>query len=145
MSFRLENLLRVRKNKENQAQRNLADINTQLVAHRQSLQKLETDRARQRETLNRKYEKPLTASMLSLYDNFFEGAGREEQVRQRVIEQVSGKLESKRLELVDAMIKRRTLELLKEREMDRERAEARKRETEFLDDAAAAQWHRREA
>lgn len=145
MSFRLEGLLRVRKNQENQVQRVLAQINTQLVSHQQTMQKLEADRRRHREHLNQRYAEPVDASTLGLYDNFFNGADRTEQSRRQVIEEVSGKMESHRQELVEAVKKRRTLEFLKEQQQNRERAEAHKRETSVLDDVAAAQWHRREA
>jgi flagellar FliJ protein len=144
MSFRLEGLLRVRKNQENQVQRVLAEINTQLVSHRKTMQQLEASRRRNRESLNQRYAEPVDASTLSLYDNFFNGADRDEQARQQAIEEVSGRMESKRQELVKAMKKRRTLEFLKEQQQHRDSAEARKRETAFLDEVATAQWHRRE-
>ena len=145
MSFRLEGLLRVRKNQENQVQRALGEIGVQLVSHREAMQHLEATRQRHRDTLKQRYAGPVDASTLGLYDNYFDGVDRNEQGRRQVIEEVSGKMESKRQELVEAMQKRRTLEFLKEQQQNRERAEARRRETEFLDEIAAAQWHRREA
>ncbi|MCF8721527.1 flagellar export protein FliJ [Nitrospina gracilis] len=144
MSFRLEGLLRVRKNRENMVQRAFAEINAQLVAHRETLHRLNEQRRHQKEALNRKFSENLDASTLNLYDHFFEGDRLREQVHRKTIDEVSEKMETKRQELAETMKKRRTLEVLKEQHILREKKEAQKRETAFLDDVAASQWHRRE-
>lgn len=144
MSFRLEGLLRVRKNQENMVQRAFAEINAQRVAHREMLDRLNDSRRRQRENLNQRFSDNLDASTLSLYDNYFNGARIDERSSQKQIEEVTEKIETKRQELAETMKKRRTLEFLKEQQLLRERKEAQKRETAFLDDVASSQWHRRE-
>ncbi|CAI2719238.1 flagellar export protein FliJ [Nitrospina watsonii] len=144
MSFRLEGLLRVRKNQENMVQRAFAEINAQRVAHREMLDRLNDSRRRQRENLNQRFSDNLDASTLGLYDNYFNGARIDERSSQKQIEEVTEKIETKRQELAETMKKRRTLEFLKEQQLLRERKEAQKRETAFLDDVASTQWHRRE-
>ncbi|MGP0566040.1 MULTISPECIES: flagellar export protein FliJ [unclassified Nitrospina] len=144
MSFRLEGLLRVRKNQENMVQRAFAEINAQLVAHRETLNRLNERRNQQKENLNRKFSENLDPSTLGLYDSYFEGGRLEEKQNLQTIDEVSGKMEAKRMELAETMKKRRTLEVLKEQQLLREKKEAEKKETAFLDDVSSSQWHRRE-
>ena len=57
-----------------------------------------------------------------------------------MISEVTEKATAKRVELTEAMRKRRALEILKEQEHLRNRNEQQKRETAFLDEIASNQW-----
>ncbi len=77
---------------------------------------------------------------LVLYNNFFEGVKTLEQRQEQIVSEVQGKLDSKRRAVVEARRKRRTLEILKEREVHAFRELEKKREIELLDESAAHLW-----
>ena len=78
-----------------------------------------------------------------MYDNFFHGT-RSQGVRQeKIISEINTKLEAKREEVVEAMRKRRTLEILKERDMLKERKTRERKETAVLDEVASNLWVRK--
>ncbi len=140
MSFRLETLLRLRKNQENLEQQGLAHIQTHLMKQQRELESMESDRQQSKESLKNKWSQPLKADTLILYDNFFRGLQTNRAKQEKVISEVTEKATAKRVELTEAMRKRRTLEILKEQEHLRNRNEQQKRETAFLDEIASNQW-----
>ena len=140
MSFRLETLLRLRKNQENLEQQALANIQTHLMKQQRELESMESDRHQSKESLKHKRSQPLKADTLILYDNFFKGLQANRAKQEKVISEAAGKAAAKRVELTEAMRKRRTLEILKEQEHLRHRNKQQKRETAFLDEIAANQW-----
>ncbi len=140
MSFRLETLLRLRKNQENLEQQGLATIQAHLMKQQRELESMESDRHQSKESLKHKRSHPLKADTLILYDNFFKGLQANRAKQEKVISEVTERAAAKRVELTEAMRKRRTLEILKEQEHLRQQNEQQKRETAFLDEIAANQW-----
>ncbi len=144
MSFRLESLLRVRKNQENLVQRALGEINAKIVAGEDNLEAISKSATSTQQMMNQRYNQELDSSTLQLYNNYLNGLKIKTSQEQEEIQAATSEVEGKREELVEAMKKRRTLEFLKEKEIIRERAAAQKREIAFLDDVASTQWHRRD-
>ena len=60
----------------------------------------------------------------------------------KIISEINTKLEAKREEVVEAMRKRRTMEILKERDMLKERKVRERKETAILDEVASNLWMR---
>ncbi len=140
MSFRLETLLRLRKNQENLEQQGLANIQAHLMKQQRELESMESDRHKSQESLKRQWSQPLKVDTLILYDNFFRGLQTNQARQKQVISEVEEKAAVKRGELTEAMRKRRTLEILKEQEHLRDRKKQQKIETAFLDEIASNQW-----
>ena len=132
MSFRLETLLRLRKNQENLEQQGLANIQEHLMKQQRELQSMESDRRQAKESLQHKWTQPLQADSLILYDNFFQGLQANRTRQETVISEVAEKAATKRVELTEAMRKRRMMEILKEQEHLRNQKEQQKRETAHL-------------
>ena len=63
--------------------------------------------------------------------------------QEKIISEINTKLEAKREEVVKAMQKRRTLEILKERDMLKERKIRERKETAILDEVASNLWVRK--
>ena len=116
MSFRLETLLRLRKNQENLEQQGLATMQAHLMKQQRDLESMESDRQQSKESLKNKWSQPLKADTLILYDNFFRGLETNRAKQEKVISEVTEQATAKRVELTEAMRKRRTLEILKEQE-----------------------------
>ena len=143
MSFRLEALLKVRKNQENMAQRAVGEIQARIVAGEDNLEHIAESSQINQQHMTQRYAQTVDSRTLLLYDAYFNGLSVQAQAEHQSIREATQQVEGKRQELVEAMKKRRTLEFLKEKEIERERAEAQKREIAFLDDVASTQWHMR--
>lgn len=63
--------------------------------------------------------------------------------QEKIISEINTKLEAKREEVVEAMRKRRTLEILKERDILKERKIRDKKETAIQDEIASNLWVRK--
>ena len=77
-----------------------------------------------------------------LYDNFFQGTRIQGERQDKIISEINTKLEAKREEVVKAMRKRRTMEILQERDILKERKIREKKETAILDEVASNLWGR---
>lgn len=144
MSFRLEALLRMRKNQENLVQRALGEINTRIVHGEDKLKDISKSSKSTQQLMNDRYAQVLDSKTLQLYNNYFNGLEIQTRTEHQNIHEATTQAEGKRQELVESMQKRRTLEFLKEKEIAKERLAAQKKEIAFLDDVASTQWHRRE-
>ena len=76
-------------------------------------------------------------------DNFAKGVKIQVEKQDEIISEINTKLEIKREEVVEAMRKRRTMEILKERDMLRERKVKEAKETAILDELASNIWARK--
>ena len=63
--------------------------------------------------------------------------------KDEIISEINTKLEAKREEVVEAMRKRRTMEILKERDMLRQKKVREAKETAILDEVASNLWVRK--
>ncbi|MBT3922830.1 MAG: flagellar export protein FliJ [Nitrospina sp.] len=142
MSFRFDMILRLNKNKENLLQKDMGQINALYQKQQDQKQFMQDTTERSKEELNQKKRMNTSVDTMILYDNFFQGI-RTQGVRQEVIiSEINTKLEAKREEVVEAMRKRRTLEILKDRDMVKEKKIRERKETAIQDEVASNLWAR---
>ena len=142
MSFRFDIILRLNKNKENLLQKDMGRINS--LYQQQQDRKLFVQDAteKSRNELNQRKRSNVGVETMILYDNFFQGTRAQGERQDKIISEINTKLEAKREEVVKAMRKRRTLEILQERDILKERKIREKKETAILDEVASNLWGR---
>jgi flagellar FliJ protein len=140
MRFRFEALLQIHKNKENLLQKQLGDI----LAHKQTQQNrkdfLKSTRENEIKQVNQRMTQDLNIDTYFLYNMFFEGNHYQNNRQQIIISEIDTRAESKREELVEASRKRRTMEILKERDLKQYKNRLAKMETESMDEVASNHW-----
>ena len=117
MKFRFETLLKVHKNRENLLQKQLGDI----LAHKQKQQNrqdfLKNTRKNKINQVNQRMTQDTTINTHFLYDMFFKGNSLQNSLQKTIISEINTRADAKREELVEASRKRRTMEILKERDL----------------------------
>jgi len=140
MKFRFETLLKVHKNRENLLQKQLGDI----LAHRQKQQNrqdfLKNARKNKINQVNQRMTQETTINTHFLYDMFFKGNYLQNNRQETIISEIDTRAEAKREELVEASRKRRTMEILKDRDVEQYRSKLAKMETESMDEIASNHW-----
>ena len=142
MSFRFDIILRLNKNKEDLLKRDMGQINALYQRQQDQKQFLQDTTEKSRNELNQRKRSNVGVETMILYDNFFQGTRTQGERQEKIILEISTKLEAKREEVVEAMRKRRTLEILKERDILKERKSREKKETAILDEVASNLWGR---
>ena len=141
MKFRFETLLKVHKNRENLLQKQLGDI----LAHKQKQQNrqdlLKDARNNEIKQVNQRMTQNTTIDTHFLYDMFFKGNYLQNNHQKKIISEINTRAEAKREELVEASRKRRTMEILKERDLKQYKIKLAKMETETMDEIASNYWH----
>ena len=145
MTFRFETLLRLRKNAENLEQRAMAEMQNHLYARQNELQNLKSSGEKNQEELQNRLRQAIPGKSLGLYDNYFRSLGIRTTVYEKVISETGENVEAKRLDLVEAMKKRRVMEILKDRDTLKKRRKTIKDEIAFLDEIASARWQMRDS
>jgi len=143
MTFRFETLLKLRKNAENLEQREMAEIQNHLYARQNELQDLNSTGAKNKEELQTRLQQSIPGRTLDLYDRYFQSMGHRSGVQERIISETSEKVEAKRTELVEAMRKRRVLEILKDRDILKKKRKVLKDENALMDEIASTRWQMR--
>jgi flagellar export protein FliJ len=128
--------LRLRKNQENLVQKDFAMVNTHLITQQERLEYMRKVRKESKEDYDRNISSADVNSLV-LYDDFFSGIQIQKNTQNKIIEEISIKAEAKRKDLTESMRKRRTLEILKEREQAAFKKKQLKMETAELDEIAA--------
>ena len=140
MKFRFETLLKVHKNRENLLQKQLGDI----LAHKQKQQNrqdfLKNARKNKITQVNQRMTQETTINTHFLYDMFFKGNYLQNNRQETIISEIDTRAEAKREELVEASRKRRTMEILKDRDLEQYRSKLAKMETESMDEIASNHW-----
>ena len=140
MKFRFGTLLKVHKNKENLLQKQLGDI----LAHKQKQQNrqdfLKNTRKNKINQVNQRMTQDTTINTHFLYDMFFKGNYLQNNRQETIISEIDTRAEAKREELVEASRKRRTMEILKDRDLEQYRSKLAKMETESMDETASNHW-----
>ena len=140
MKFRFETLLKVHKNRENLLQKQLGDI----LAHKQKQQNqqdlLKDARKNEIKQVNQRMTQNTTIDTHFLYDMFFKGNSIQNNRQKKIISEINTRTEAKREELVEASRKRRTMEILKDRDLEQYRSKLAKLETESMDEIASNYW-----
>ncbi len=142
MSFRFDIILRLNKNKEDLLKRDMGQINALYQRQQDQKQFLQDTTEKSRNELNQRKRSNVGVETMILYDNFFQGTRTQGERQEKIILEISTKLEAKREEVVEAMRKRRTMEILKERDILKERKIREKKETAILDEVASNLWGR---
>ena len=142
MSFRFDIILRLNKNKENLLQKDMGRINSLYQQQQDRKQFVQDATEKSRNELNQRKRSNVGVETMILYDNFFQGTRTQGERQEKIILEISTKLEAKREEVVEAMRKRRTMEILKERDILKERKIREKKETAILDEVASNLWGR---
>jgi flagellar FliJ protein len=143
MTFRFETLLKLRKNTENLEQREMAEIQNHLYARKNELQDLTSSGKKCKEELQIRLEQSIPGRTLELYDHYFQSTGIRSDLQERIILETDEKVEAKRSELVEAMRKRRALEILKDRDILKIKRKALKDEISLMDEIASTRWQMR--
>ncbi|MEK9627385.1 MAG: flagellar export protein FliJ [Nitrospinota bacterium] len=142
MSFRFETILKLNKNKEDLLQKDLGQINSLIQKQQDSQNFMKNIMEEKKEELNHKKRENIDVKTMILYDNFFRGTEVHKKRQDSIISEITVKLEEKRQEVFQAMQKRRTLEILKDRDMLKERKLREKRELAIQDENASNLWER---
>lgn len=142
MSFRFETILRLNKKKEDLLQRGMGQINAHYQRQKDQQQFMQDATAASKDELNQKKRSGVSVETMILYDNFARGTQTHVEKQSKIISEINTKLEAKREEVVEAMRKRRTMEILKERDMLKERKVRERKETAILDEVASNLWMR---
>tara|TARA_B100000686_G_scaffold114277_1_gene121831 strand:+ start:873 stop:1307 length:435 start_codon:yes stop_codon:yes gene_type:complete len=143
MGFRFETILKLNKNKEDLLQKDLGQINA-FIQQQQDSQNFISDMVEEKkEELNKKKREGINLQTMTLYDNFFCGTQLYKRRQDTIISEVNIKLESKRKEVIDAMRKRRTLEILKDRELLKEKKLREKKLLAIQDENTSNLWARK--
>ena len=143
MSFRFETILRLNKKKEDLLQRDMGQINVHYQRQKDQEQFMQDATEASKDELNQKKRSGVSVETMILYDNFARGARIQVEKQGKIISEINTKLEAKREEVVEAMRKRRTMEILKERDMLKERKVRERKETAILDEVASNLWMRK--
>ena len=136
-------ILRLNKNKENLLQRDMGQINSLYQKQQDQKQFMQDATEKSKEELNQKIRGNASVDTMILYDHFFQGIKTQGVKQEVIISEINTKLEAKREEVVEAMRRRRTLEILKERDMLKERKIREKKEMAILDEVASNLWARK--
>ena len=140
MKFRFETLLKVHKNRENLLQKQLGDI----LAHKQKQQSrqdlLKDARKNEIKLVNQQMTKDTSINTYILYNKFFDSNYLQNNRQETIISEIDTRAEAKREELVEASRKRRTMEILKDRDLEQYRSKLVKMETESMDEIASNYW-----
>lgn len=142
MSFRFETILRLNKKKEDLLQKGMGQINVHYQRQKDQQQFMQDATAVSKDELNQKKRSGVSVETMILYDNFARGTQTHIEKQNKIISEINTKLEAKREEVVEAMRKRRTMEILKERDMLKERKVRERKETAILDEVASNLWMR---
>ena len=141
MRFRFEALLQIHKNKENLLQKELGVILTHKQTQQNRQDFLKNTRAKKINQVNQRMTQDTTIDTHFLYDMFFKGNYLQNNHQKKIISEINTRAEAKREELVEASRKRRTMEILKERDLKQYKIKLAKMETETMDEIASNYWH----
>ena len=142
MGFRFETILKLNKNKEDLLQKNMDQINALIQKQQDSQDFMKEIMENKKEELNQKKRGNIDIQTMILYDNFFSGTQIQKKRQETIISEISVKLEEKRKEVIHTMRKRRTLEILKDRQMLKERKLRDKKLLAIQDQNASSLWAR---
>ena len=134
--FRLEAVLTLRKNIEEQAQLKLAKEQMMLQRHQLRFAELQEKRSELSETLEELKKKTISASLFLFYMEGMRVQELQLRILQNTIASQEQVVERARTELAEAMKKRKTIEVLREKELQKYLQEARRKEQNESDEQA---------
>jgi flagellar protein FliJ len=143
LSFRFESILKLNKNKEDLLQKDMGKINIMIQKQKDSQNFMQEVTENKKEELNQKKRQNIDVRTMILYDNFFRGTQIHKTRQDTIISEINIKLEAKREEVVEAVQKRKTLEILKDRNKRKERKLKEKKDLAIQDENASNLWGRK--
>ena len=143
MSFRFESILRLNKNKEDLLQRDMGQINAMIQKQKNGQHFMRELTDNKKDELNQKKQQDVDVNTMILYDNFFRGTQAHKTRQDKIISEITLKLDSKRKEVVESMRKRKTLEILKDSNMLKEKKLREKKDLAIQDEIASNLWGRK--
>jgi len=142
--FRLEPVLKQRKNIEETLQKELTEVDRELAAENNRLSLYRKSKSKLAADIYQKQTLGITASENLLYQTFITRLMGELQEQEQKVLKIKKYLVKKRHELVEAMKKRKTLDTLKEKQMAEYSKDMRKRELDFLNEVAINRFIRQQ-
>ena len=142
MSFRFDTILRLNKKQEDLLQKDMGKINVHYQRQNDRKQFIQDSVEASKDQLSEKKRSDISVETMILYDNFSRGARVQVEKQEEILSEINTRLEAKREEVVEAMRKRRTMEILKERDLLKEQKIREKNETAVLDEVASNLWVR---
>ena len=142
MRFRFETILKLNKNKEDLLQKDLGKINAFIQKHQDSQHFIKEIIEDKKEEINKTKRDEINIQTMVLYDNFFYGTEIHKKRQDTIISEASVKLEEKRKEVIGAMRKRRTLEILKDRDLLKEKKLRERKLLAIQDEISSNLWIR---
>lgn len=140
MKFRFETVLKIHKERENLIKKELGVINTHMQNQKDRLQFMEGIAEERKKELNQISNQEMNIDRMILYNNFFTGVKQEKARQEKVISEVSEKLNLKKKDLIQATMKKRTMEILKERELVAFKKKQQKTEIALNDETGTNLW-----
>ena len=140
MKFRFETVLKVHKEQEDQIKKELGMINTHIQNQTDRLRFMEGIADEKKEELSQTMGQDMNIDKMILFNNFFTGVKLEKTRQEQVIQEVTEKLNLKKQDLVQSMMKRRTMEILKEREHLALKKKQQKTEIALNDETGSNLW-----
>jgi flagellar export protein FliJ len=131
------------KNIEDLLQRDMAKINTMVQKQKDSQNFMQEFTENKKEELNHKKRQNIDVGTMILYDNFFRGTQFHKNRQDTIISEINVKLEAKREEVIEAIRKRKTLEILKDRNKRKEKILKEKKDLAIQDENASNLWGRK--
>jgi flagellar export protein FliJ len=117
LSFRFENLLKLRKSQEYQAQKFIASINRQIISHKSSLKILMEEEKTYKQSFDQRLKQNIDINTRRLFDKYFDSQKIKISIKKTALEQMTNQFENKRTELVSAIKRTRPLEIIKQRDL----------------------------
>ena len=121
----------------------MGKINTMIQKQKDSQNFMQEVTENKKEEFNQKKRQNIDIRTMILYDNFFQGTQIHKTRQDTIISEINVKLEAKREEVVEAMRKRKTLEILKDRNKRKERKLKEKKDLAIQDENASNLWGRK--
>jgi flagellar FliJ protein len=134
LGFRFETILRLNKNKEDLLQKDMGQINALIKEQKDSQNFINEVMENKKHELNLKKRDNINLETMILYDNFFCGTNIHKKRQDTIISEITAKMEEKREEVMEAMRKRRTLEILKDHHLLKERKLQEKKDLSIQDE-----------
>lgn len=141
-NFRLQSVLNYRKQLEGKITSEFADTKRRFDCEKEILKNLKKERLDLVSRLNGMAGTKLCAANISAYFLYINYIKHKEKYHEEAISRIAKELEEKRLALVDAIKKRKILEIVKEKKMEEYRIELISTERKELDELGTSKYAR---
>ncbi|MFH0925103.1 MAG: flagellar export protein FliJ [bacterium] len=141
--FCLEAVLRYRQLIEDKLQRELAEIKRKFYLENDKLKEMEGMKRGAEEEFRKKELKKQIISEVIIHRDFLRGISSAINKQKQIIEAIARQVENKRLEVIEAMKKKKGLQRLKEKDWQGYILEVNKAELKFIDEVATNVFNRK--